>query len=388
MTTVDAVELGRALFRQQAWGEAHARLAAADRASELDPEDLERLACAAHLLGRSEESAELWVRAHREYERRGAPARAARCAYWLALPLLLNGELARGGGWLSRGQRLLADAGGECVEQGYLLLPAGIRAFLQNDAAAAHAAFEEAARIGERYGDRELTTLARQGQGRALIRLGQTARGVGLLDEVMVAVTAGEVSPIVVGDIYCSVHRCLPGGLRPPAGAGVDRRARPLVRRRRPTCSPYRGHCLVHRAEILQLARRLGRRAGGGAARRAIAWAVRRSPRRRRGLLPAGRAAPAARRVRRRRGEHTGRPAAAAASRSRAWRCCGWRRARSTPRAPRSAAGARRDARPPARPGILAAARGDHRSPPATSRRRAPPPTSCRAIAARARARR
>ena len=252
MTTVDAVELGRALFRQQAWGEAHARLAAADRASELDPEDLERLACAAHLLGRNEESAELWVRAHREYERRGAPARAARCAYWLAVPLLLNGELARGGGWLSRGQRLLADAGGECVEQGYLLLPAGIRAFLQNDAAAAHAAFEEAARIGERYGDRELTTLARQGQGRALIRLGQTARGVGLLDEVMVAVTAGEISPIVVGDIYCSV-------LDACQEVFDLQRAQEWTAALGRWCEsqadlpPYRGHCLVHRAEILQL---------------------------------------------------------------------------------------------------------------------------------------
>ena len=47
--------------------------------------------------------------------------------------------------------------------------------------------------------------LARHGQGRVLVRTGKVADGLALFDEVMVGVTAGEASPIVVGDVYCSV---------------------------------------------------------------------------------------------------------------------------------------------------------------------------------------
>ncbi len=41
--------------------------------------------------------------------------------------------------------------------------------------------------------------------GRSLIYLGQLARRMALLDEAMVAVTAREVSPTAVGDLYCTV---------------------------------------------------------------------------------------------------------------------------------------------------------------------------------------
>ena len=41
-------------------------------------------------------------------------------------------------------------------------------------------------------------------QGHALVRQGRTEEGLRLVDETMVAVTAGELSPIVAGIVYCN----------------------------------------------------------------------------------------------------------------------------------------------------------------------------------------
>lgn len=112
------LERGRESFQRQEWGDAHAQLSAADHESSLDVADLERLAVAADLIGRDGDSADVWARAHQQCLRLGNVPRDARCAFWLALSLLLRGEMARGGGWLSRARRLL-DGHEDCVEQGY-----------------------------------------------------------------------------------------------------------------------------------------------------------------------------------------------------------------------------------------------------------------------------
>ena len=82
MTRADVLDIGRECFDRKAWAEAHARLSAADREEPLGPEDLERLAITARLLGRDGESADLRARAYQEYERRGDAGRAVRCACW------------------------------------------------------------------------------------------------------------------------------------------------------------------------------------------------------------------------------------------------------------------------------------------------------------------
>ncbi|MBA3279762.1 MAG: hypothetical protein H0U22_13850 [Geodermatophilaceae bacterium] len=124
---------GRAAFRAQAWPEAFDHLQAAQAESPLEPEDLERLAAVAYLTGRDDVSADAWALAHHGWLRSGEPARAARSAIWLCLTLQLRGDHAQGGAWLARVERLLDDDSLDCVEQGYLLLPAGLQNLAEAD---------------------------------------------------------------------------------------------------------------------------------------------------------------------------------------------------------------------------------------------------------------
>lgn len=252
MDRPDLIAQGRHSFERRAWSDAREVLARADREAPLDPEDLGRLATAAYLVGRDAESTDTWARAHQAYLGRGEVERAVRCAFWLAFGLLQRGERARGGGWIARAERLLADCGPDCAERGYLLLPAGLRAIAEGDVAGGYEAFSQAAERGEQHGDPDLIALALHSRGRALMRMGERDRGVTLLDEAMAAVEAGGLAPIVAGTVYCSViEGCL---------EIFDlRRAQEWTAalshwcEAQPDLVPYRGQCLVRRAELMRL---------------------------------------------------------------------------------------------------------------------------------------
>ena len=252
MCVGERIDRGRDAFDRQAWRRAYEHLAAAAREESLGVDDLERLASAAYLVGLREESCRAWARAHQECARAGEVARAVRCAFWLAFGLLNNAELARGGGWIVRGERLLCTHDLDCVEQGYLRYAAALRAVFSGDVSGARVGFGEAATIGERFQEPELATLARIGEGRCLIYLGRTEEGVALLDEAMVAVDARDVSPIAVGDAYCTVIE----GCQELFDV---RRAQEWTAALSRWCDThpdvvfYRGQCLIHRAEIMVL---------------------------------------------------------------------------------------------------------------------------------------
>lgn len=237
---------------EQAWSATYRELSAADHREPLDPENLERCAIAAHLIGRQDESATLFSRAHQAFLARGDAESAARCAFELGFQLMLAGEAARGSGWLTRARRVLDEAGRDSVQYGYLAIPEGVSRMFAGDARTANEAFDRVIEAGLRFGDAELVTLGRYGRGHAWIGLGKVAEGFALLDEVMIAITAGEIPPLHVGSIYCSVIGVCQSvfDLR-RAGEWTEALARWCASH--PDIVPYRGHCLVHHAEVMQV---------------------------------------------------------------------------------------------------------------------------------------
>jgi ATP/maltotriose-dependent transcriptional regulator MalT len=235
-------------FERRAWREAYDALAAVPS---LDVDDIERLATAAYLIGEDEASCQAWERAHFACLAAGDIERAARCAFWLGFVLHLRGETARGNGWRARAERLLEGAGPWCAARGFLLVAAFLDALDAGDMATAAATSAEIVDIAGRCGDRDLLALGLLCRGQASLAQGDVAAGLKLLDEAMVSVTTGEVSPIPAGIVYCAViEACVDVFELRRAAEWTEALHEWCVSE--PDLVPYRGQCLVHRSQLLQ----------------------------------------------------------------------------------------------------------------------------------------
>ena len=240
---------GREAFQRSAWREAATLLAAADDTAPLAVDDLERLAVAAYLMGDDETSLEAWTRVHQNCLEEQQVPRAIRAAFWMMLELMDRAEWARAGGWLARCRRLLGPDR-DCAESGLLLVLEARTALKRADSAAAYEASFQAVELAERFPDPELRAFGLLAKGLVLARQGNTAEAVLLFDEAMVATTIGCVSPITVGTVYCAVidvcHHIMDLGRMREWTEVLS-----VWCSRQPDLVPFRGECLVHRAEIL-----------------------------------------------------------------------------------------------------------------------------------------
>ena len=248
----DVLACGRKYCDRREWADAFEALTLADRAFPLAAHDLQLLATSAYLVGREDDYLRVLERTHRLFLDAGENARAIRCAFWIGLCLLFRGMTGPATGWFARAERLLARGGRACAEHGYLLLPRAERELATLTAQVAYKTATKAVEIGERYADADLIACARHIQGRALLLQGELEQGLSLLDETMVAVVAGELTPIMTGLVYCSV---IDSCMRVYALTRAHEWTSELARwcESQPQLVAFTGTCLVHRAEIMEL---------------------------------------------------------------------------------------------------------------------------------------
>lgn len=110
--------------------------------------------------------------------------------------------------------------GADCVERGFLLIPDALARF-EEDLAGALERFVAAGEIAKRFQDSDLAAMANMGEGQARAAAGDRAGALPRLDEAMLIVSSGQVSPIVAG--WCCAARSTPASSRSTASLARGR---------------------------------------------------------------------------------------------------------------------------------------------------------------------
>ena len=215
----------------------------------LHADDFVLLAKAAYLLGRTNDCVQAMQRAHQGYVAGGDTLSAVRCAFWLAMVLFLGGEMAVGGGWVARCQRLLQDVEGDVVERGYALVHVMFLAVARGQYDEATRVSDEVTSYGRRFQDADLLAIGLCVRGRSSIYQDAVPEGLAHLDEAMVGVAAGEVSPLMAGQVWCAViEACQEVG----DFARVEQWTRALTAwcDAQPGLLTFTGQCAMHRGQV------------------------------------------------------------------------------------------------------------------------------------------
>jgi DNA-binding CsgD family transcriptional regulator len=218
---------------------------------QLSVDDLRHAAQEAFLRGQREAAIDRYQQAFRLCQDHHDPAGALVCAFHLSMIFGTGDEQAMSTGWASRAERLLEDLEPDGTEQGYVTFLRMYRDLGGGEWAGALEKADATAEIGRRHGEQDLVALGLVAGGRIRIYSGRAAEGLARLDEAMVAVAAGEVSPEVFGNVYCiAIEGC-------QEIAAFDRVAEwssALSRwcASQPDLVTFTGQCSIHRGQVMR----------------------------------------------------------------------------------------------------------------------------------------
>jgi DNA-binding CsgD family transcriptional regulator len=247
--TIDELLQARDAFNRRDWALAFDRLRGS---GDLGPEDTMALATSAYLLGNVDEAVRALQAGYQDRIRNGDSLGAVRFASWLGLLLNVRGEVAVGGGWVARAQRLLDTEPEDIAERGYLLAHEFYQHLGRGDFARAGETAVHIVETGRRFSEPDLIAQGLMCQGRMTIYSGRVPEGLALLDEAMVGISAGEVSPIIAGMVYCSmIEACQEVSDFSRAASWTSALTRWCEAQ--PGLVPYTGQCSLHRGQIMRL---------------------------------------------------------------------------------------------------------------------------------------
>jgi DNA-binding NarL/FixJ family response regulator len=251
MGIVDDLAAAREAYERKEWVAAYRALSDLDSTG-LRADDFTALATTAYLLGRHNDCVQALQRAFQASVDAGDEAAAARSALWLALVLTMRGERAVGGGWAARATRILDGLPDDVVERGYVAAHRALNAVVGGDFGAAVEHASVVADYGRRYDEPDLLAHGLNMEGRLMTHAGRVQEGLRLMDESLVGVVAGDVSPIVSGIVYCTtIEACVLVG---DFGRMAEwTRALTTWCDAQPGLVAFTGQCAVHRGQLMRL---------------------------------------------------------------------------------------------------------------------------------------
>lgn len=237
-------------MRRHDWEEARELFLEAERNMPLAPADLEQLGDAGWWTGHPDERTDALERAYAGYVDAGERTAAAGVALLLFDSAIQRLSAPVAVGWLRRAERMLE---GEPPSQVHAIqaLFRAFRTLVQGDFDAGFAQAEQALALARQHNDRDVEALALNLMGSALVKKGDVAGGLALVDESTTAAVGGELNAWTTANVYCGtmgICRDLSDWQR--AGEWTEEADREMRRQR---INGFPGVCRVHRAEVKRL---------------------------------------------------------------------------------------------------------------------------------------